>query len=109
MLAVCEGYRGVVVYLKLSLWKFTDASRDVLASATTTTDQVEISWDDSRSIHRRIECQLRYSTKTENMVTIQKRVIARDNIWFNGTIHGNAQQRCAKANANHQQSGNPRA
>lgn len=38
MVAVCEGYRGVVVYLELWLWKFTDASRDVLASVTATTD-----------------------------------------------------------------------
>lgn len=28
MVVVCEGYRGVVVYLELLLWKFTDASRD---------------------------------------------------------------------------------
>jgi hypothetical protein len=41
MAVVCEGYRGVVVYLELLLWKFTDASRDVLGtSAITTTDQV---------------------------------------------------------------------
>jgi hypothetical protein len=38
MVAQCEGYRGVVVHLELWLWKFTDASRDVLASVTGTTD-----------------------------------------------------------------------
>jgi hypothetical protein len=38
MVAQCEGYRGVVMHLELWLWKFTDASRDVLASVTGTTD-----------------------------------------------------------------------
>jgi predicted nucleic acid-binding Zn ribbon protein len=50
MLAECEGYRGVVVYLELSLWKFTDASRDVLASATATTDGWE-GMEDHSSFH----------------------------------------------------------
>jgi hypothetical protein len=51
MLAVCEGYRGVVVvYLELSLWKFTDASRDVLASAIMSTDGWE-GMEDHNSFH----------------------------------------------------------
>lgn len=41
MVVVCEGYRGVVVYLELLLWKFTDASRDFLGtSVRTSTEQL---------------------------------------------------------------------
>jgi hypothetical protein len=56
MVAVCEGYRGVVVYLELWLWKFTDASRDVLASVAGTTDIKSLK---SQTLNRGRSCSLR--------------------------------------------------